>query len=242
MRPPWAASAPFQSAPERWSEGAWSTEWRSQPPYHVRSKGRGQASTAFPSAVVRPPPPLPLRLQRHLHHRHHHHRHRHPLQRPSPTPPRPGFRPHSPHPGGRNPLTTFGRRVVDKLRPPFRARWYDLLLLFLFVFNVIFITVIIIIAIVILCNVRVPLLLVLAFAPTRLTLLGQSLCPIGHRVQLGESLADIKTRISRPVGRINRNECDKNTVESRASVPCLSRCCGRVEESFWLRVGCPCFR
>ena len=23
--PPWAASTPFQSAPERWSEGAWST-------------------------------------------------------------------------------------------------------------------------------------------------------------------------------------------------------------------------
>ena len=170
MRPPWAASAPFQSAPERWSEGAWSTEWRSQPPYHVRSKGRGQASTAFLSAVERPPPPLFL------------------------------------------------------------------------VLDVIFITFIIIIVVIIPCSIRVPFLLFLALAPARLALLSRSLCPIGHRVQLGEGLADAQTRISRPVGRVNRNEYDKGAVESRASVPCLGRCCGRVEESFWLRVGCPCFR
>ena len=68
---------------------------------------------------------------------------------------------------------------MDELRPPFRARWYDLLLLFRLVFNVIFITVIIIIVIVILRNVRVPFLLVLALAPTRLTLLSRSLCPLG---------------------------------------------------------------
>ena len=96
--PPWAASAPFQSAPERWSEGAWSTEWRSQPPYHVRSKGRGQASTAFLSAVERPPPPLLPRPRCHLHHLHHHHRRHHPLQHPSPIPPLPGSRPRSPRP------------------------------------------------------------------------------------------------------------------------------------------------
>ena len=52
----------------------------------------------------------------------------------------------------------------------------------------------------------------------------------------------LRPPLSRPVGRINRNEYDKGAVESRASVPCLGRCCGRVEESFWLRVGYPCFQ
>ena len=130
---------------------------------------------------------------------------------------------------------------MDKLRPPFRARWYDLLLLFFLVFSIIFITVIVVIVINFLGSARVPLLL-LALAPTRFTLLSRSLCSIGHRVQLGEGLIDIKTKINRPIGRINRNEYDKNTVESRAGIPCLDHCGGRVEESFWLRVGYPCFR
>ena len=53
---------------------------------------------------------------------------------------------------------------MDKLRPPFRAQWYDLLLLFFLVFCIIFITVIVVIVVIILSNVRVPLLL-LALAP-----------------------------------------------------------------------------
>ena len=73
----------------------------------------------------------------------------------------------------------FSRRVVDELRPPFRARWYDLLLLFLLVFNVIVIAVVIIVVVVIPCNVRVPFLLVLALSPTRLTLLSRSCAPLG---------------------------------------------------------------
>ena len=52
----------------------------------------------------------------------------------------------------------------------------------------------------------------------------------------------LRPPLSRPVGRVDRDECDKNAVESRASVPYLDHCCGRVEESFWLHVGCPCFR
>ena len=124
---------------------------------------------------------------------------------------------------------------MDKLRPPFRARWCDLLLLLFFVLIII----IIIIIIIILSGVRVPLLL-LALAPTRLTLLSWSLCPIGHRVQLGEGLIDIKTKINRPIGRENRNKYDKNTMGSGADIPCLDHCGGRAEESFWLREGYPC--
>ena len=68
---------------------------------------------------------------------------------------------------------------MDKFRPPFRARWCDLLLLLFFVLIIIIIIVIIII--IILSGVRVPLLL-LALAPARFSLLSRSLCsctPLG---------------------------------------------------------------
>ena len=129
---------------------------------------------------------------------------------------------------------------MDKLPPPFRARWCNLLLLLFLVLTIIIIIVIIVIIIfIILSGVRVPLLL-LALAPACFSLLSRSLCSIGHRVQLSEDLIDIKTKISRPIGRENRNKCDKNTMGSGADIPCLDHCGGRAEESFWLREGYPC--
>ena len=95
---------------------------------------------------------------------------------------------------------------MDKFRPPFRARWYDLLLLFFLVFSVIFITVIVVIVIIIgLGGVRVPLLL-LALVPARFSLLSRSLRSVGHRVQFSEGLRDNKTKISRPISRESRNK------------------------------------
>ena len=81
---------------------------------------------------------------------------------------------------------------MDELRPPFRARWHDLLLLLFLVLDVVFIIDIIIIVVIVLCDIRVPFLLFLALAPARLAparlaparlaFLSRSLCPIGHRV------------------------------------------------------------
>ena len=116
-------------------------------------------------------------------------------------------------------------------------RWCNLLLLLFLVLTIIIIIVIIII--IILSGVRVPLLL-LALAPARFSLLSRSLCSIGHRVQLSEDLIDIKTKISRPISRENRNKCDENTMGSGADIPCLDHCGGRVEESFWLHESYPC--
>ena len=53
---------------------------------------------------------------------------------------------------------------MDKFRPPFRARWCDLLLLLFFVLLIIITILIVIVIIIILSGVRVPLLL-LALPP-----------------------------------------------------------------------------
>ncbi|OAV84596.1 hypothetical protein PTTG_11619 [Puccinia triticina 1-1 BBBD Race 1] len=93
---------------------------------------------------------------------------------------------------------------MDKFRPPFRARWCDLLLLLLF--PVLIIVIIVVIVIIIgLGGVRVPLLL-LALTPARFSLLSRSLRSVGHRVQFSEGLRDNKTKISRPISRERRNK------------------------------------